>query len=171
MNKYNFSFSFIEQKVRTKTFGILTTINKDGTPHTTGILYGVSPPSIKFSLYCFTSKRYKKVQNIKLNPNISFIIPFPHHILRFAPSSTVTFNGKANLVSLNNTEIRTIFSKKRILKLVINQSQTEDQESFTFIRIKPNPKVLCYGIGINVLKLRRGHKEGGYSVILPEERQ
>ncbi|UCE14932.1 MAG: pyridoxamine 5'-phosphate oxidase family protein [Candidatus Heimdallarchaeota archaeon] len=170
MYKSNFDFSFIEKKIRTKTFGILTTLNKDGTPHSTGVLYGVSPPSSAFSLIFFTSKKYKKVRNIKRNPNVSFVIPFSHSFLRFTPSKTVTFNGKAELISLNDCEIRTIFSRKRILRLIITQSQTEDQESFTFVRIIPNPKVLCYGLGINVLKLRKGHRHGGYSVIIPKER-
>ncbi|MFX0015859.1 MAG: pyridoxamine 5'-phosphate oxidase family protein [Promethearchaeota archaeon] len=170
MNNLNFSFSFIEKKIRTKTFGILTTLNKDGTPHSTGVLYGVSPPSSAFSLIFYTSKKYKKVRNIKRNPNVSFVIPFSHPFLHFTPSKTVTFNGKAELVSLNDNETRLIFSKKRILKLIMKQSQIEEQESLTFIRIKPNPRVLCYGVGISVLKLRKGHKYGGYSVIIPQER-
>lgn len=170
MNEHQFTFSFVEKQIRTKTFGVLTTLNKDGTPHATGILYGVAPPSSKFVLFCLTSKEYKKVRNIKLNPNVSFLIPFPHYYVRFAPSSTVTFQGKADFIKVDNTEIQEIFTKKRVLKLIIEEIQQGKQESMTFIRIKPNPKVLCYGLGYNVFKMRNAHGQGGYSVIIPQDR-
>lgn len=170
MNEYDITFSFVEKQIRTKTFGVLTTLNKDGTPHTTGILYGVSPPASKFAIYCLTSKEYKKVHNISQNPDVSFLIPFPHFYIRFAPSSTVTFQGKADFIPVNVTKIQNIFTKKRILRLIIDEIQQEEQESMTFIRIKPKSKVLCYGLGYNVFKLRKGHAEGGYSVTIPQDR-
>lgn len=168
MKKQHFSFSFVEKMIRKKTFGILTTINKDGTPHTTGILYGVSPPSCNFVLYLLTSKKYQKVRNLERNPNVSFLIPFPHYYIRFAPSSTVTLTGKADFITAGVSEIHEIFTKKRVLKLLIRELQQGDQESMTFIRIKP--KVLCYGLGYNVFKLRKGHTQGGYSVLIPQDR-
>jgi len=170
MNKHQFSFSFIENQIRKKTFGIITTINPDGTPHTTGICYGVSPPSSKFCFYFLTSKKYKKVRNIQNNPNISFLIPFPHYYIRFAPSGTVTFNGEAELVPIDNVELQPIFSKKRILRLILKEISTQEKDSFIFIRLKPNPKVLCHGVGFNVFKLRKGHRHAGYTVRIPQER-
>ncbi|MFQ6125671.1 MAG: pyridoxamine 5'-phosphate oxidase family protein [Candidatus Heimdallarchaeota archaeon] len=170
MNKHQFTFSFIEKQIRKKTFGILTTINQDGTPHSTGILFGVSPPFSKFVLYFFTSREYKKVRNIKRNPYVSLIIPFPHYYIRFAPSGTVTFNGKADFISIDDIDVHDIFSKKRVLRLVIKEIETQDTESLTFVRIIPNPKVLCFGVGYNVFKLRKDHRQGGYSVIIPQER-
>ncbi|MCG3222227.1 MAG: pyridoxamine 5'-phosphate oxidase family protein, partial [Candidatus Heimdallarchaeota archaeon] len=112
MNKKNFSFSFIEKMVRTKTFGIINTVNQDGSPHSTGVLYGVSSPEKKFALYIATSKKYKKAVNIKRNPTVSFIITFPHHYLRFAPSSTITFSGKAEILPFENKELLAIFYEK-----------------------------------------------------------
>ncbi len=169
-NRHDFTFSFIERKVRDKTFGILTTINQDGTPHTTGVLYGVSPPSSKFSLLILTSKKYKKVRNIRINPDVSFLVLFPISFLPFVPSRTVTFNGKAELAAIDDVDVRGIFSKKRIHKMIIKEIETQETDSFTFIRIIPNPKVLCFGLGYNALKLRKGHGQGGYSVIILQER-
>ncbi|UCG03334.1 MAG: pyridoxamine 5'-phosphate oxidase family protein [Candidatus Heimdallarchaeota archaeon] len=148
----------------------MTTLNKDGTPHTTGILYEVSPPSSKFALYCLTSKKYKKARNIEQNPNISLLIPFPHFYIRFAPSSTVTIQGKADFIPTNDMETQNVFRKKRILRLIISEIKQREQESLTFIRIKPQNKVLCYGLGFNIFKLRKGHAQGGYSVIIPQDR-
>ena len=170
MNKHHFDFSFVEKQIRKKTFGVLTTLNKDGTPHTTGILYGVAPSSSKFALYSLTSKNYKKVRNIKQNPHVSFLIPFPHYYIRFAPSSTVMFQGKADFISVDDSRIQEIFIKKRILRLIIKEIKSGEQEEMTFIKIKPNPKVLCHGLGYNVFKLRKDHALGGYSVKIPLDR-
>jgi len=101
---------------------------------------------------------------------VSFLIPFPHYYIRFAPSGTVTFNGEAELVPIDNVEVQTIFSKKRILRLIIKAISTPEKESFTFIRLKLNPKVLCHGIGFNVFKLRKGHRHADYTVKIPQKR-
>ena len=170
MNKQVVSFSFVEKQVRKKTFGVLTTINRDGTPHTTGILYSVSPPSSKFALFCLTSKNYKKVRNIERNPNISFLIPFPHYYIRFAPASIVTFQGTIDFLSVDTPGLKELFSKKRILRLITKQIQSGEPENMTFLRIKPKAKVLCHGLGINIFKMRKGHSKGGYSVKIPENR-
>ncbi len=39
------TFEYVEAAVRKKTFGVLTTIDGEGRPHSTGVLYGVSPPA------------------------------------------------------------------------------------------------------------------------------
>ncbi|MFX0203757.1 MAG: hypothetical protein ACFFCW_47265, partial [Candidatus Hodarchaeota archaeon] len=142
----------------------------DGTPHTSGICYGASSPATPFVLYCLTSKRYKKARNIQQNPIISFLIPFPHYYLRFAPSGTITINGIAEFVPLENAEIQAIFSKKRILRRILKEISTPENESFTFIQINPNPKIVCHGVGYNIIQLRKGHKQAGYSVRIPPER-
>ncbi|OLS29503.1 MAG: hypothetical protein HeimAB125_22450, partial [Candidatus Heimdallarchaeota archaeon AB_125] len=80
MSKLKLDFKFIEREIRNKSFGILNTINPDGNPHTTGILYGVSKPEVEFALYLLTSMYYRKVKNIQRYENVSFVLPFPHHI-------------------------------------------------------------------------------------------
>lgn len=170
MSLTKFNFSFIVREIRKKTFGILNTLNSDGTPHTTGILYGVSKPDTEFALYLLTSKKYKKLRNIQNNPKISFIIPFPHHHLRFVPSGTITLNGIAKLVPLNSRDIIEIFSEKRILKLIIANINFEKNEELVFIKIEPDSKILCYGVGFSIWKLRGSHTEGGYSVTIPTEK-
>ncbi|MCE7738913.1 MAG: pyridoxamine 5'-phosphate oxidase family protein [Candidatus Heimdallarchaeota archaeon] len=170
MSMTKFSFSFIEREIRKKTFGILNTLNLDGTPHTTGILYAVSKPDAEFALYLLTSKKYKKIRNIKNNPKISFIIPFPHHHLRFVPSGTITLNGIAKLVPLNSRDIIEIFFEKRILKLIIADINFKKNEELVFIKIEPDPKISCFGVGFSIWKLRGSHTEGRYFVTIPPEK-
>ena len=170
MKNNNLDFLFIEKEIRSKTFGILTTINSNGTPHTSGVLYGVSPTNSELHLYIITSKKSKKTRNIQKSPSVSFIIPFPHHFLHFAPSNTITINGKAEILSFNNADLVDIFYKKRILRMIVQNIDEKEKDDIIFIKIKPDPKILCYGVGINVLKLRNSHTEGGYSIIIPENR-
>ena len=147
-------------------------MNSDGSPHTTGILYGVSKPDTEFALYLLTSKKYRKIRNILNNPKISFIIPFPHHHMRFVPSGTITLNGVAKIVPINTEEdIIEIFFEKRILKLIIADIDFEKNENYVFIKIEPDPKILCFGVGLNIWKLRGSHTEGGYSITVPPERR
>ena len=170
MKLERFTFDFVEKEIRKKTFGILNTLNEDGSPHTTGVLYGVSPPSSEFGLYIVTSKYYRKIKNIRKNPRVSFTITFPHYWIRFAPASTVTFNGIAKIIEFENEEILDIFLQKRILRLITQHFSSEDREEYVFIKIEPYPKVICFGLGYNILKLRGSHTEGGYTVSIPKDR-
>ncbi len=166
------TFKYVENKIRQKTFGVLSTVSPKGRPHSTGILYGVSPPESKFALYAVTSKSYVKVRNIRSNPFISFLIPFPHYYIRFAPSLSVYFQGEAELVPLENPEPNEVFRKDRFLRRMLEGAlQSEWQDSMTFIKIKPSKKIICYGLGINILKLRNSHAKGQYSVIIPKDRR
>jgi nitroimidazol reductase NimA-like FMN-containing flavoprotein (pyridoxamine 5'-phosphate oxidase superfamily) len=170
MNKHHFTFSFIEKEIRSKTFGIINTVNFDGSPHTTGVLYGVSKPSNKFGIYIVTSKYYKKIKNIKKNPKVSFIIPFPHHNLRFVPSNTITITGIAEILSIDEDDTVSVFMEKRILRIITDYLSEEEKKELAVIKIKPDPIIQCYGVGISMWKLRKGHVDGGYSVVIPEER-
>ncbi len=168
MNKQQ--FSLIDKEIRGKTFGILNTIDQEGFPHSTGVLYGVSKPSSKFTIYIITSIKYRKTKNIKKNSNVSFIIPFPHHYLRFVPSNTITLTGKAEIKPFDNGEVLEIFMEKRILRLITEHLSEESKKELVIIEIKPDPRILCYGVGISMWKLRKGHTEGGYSVRIPKEK-
>ena len=170
MKVQKFDFNFIENEVSKKTFGVLNTLNKDGTPHTTGVLYGVSPSSSKFALYVLTLEKYKKTKNIINNPRISFTITFPHYWLRFAPACTVTFYGKAEIIDFYSEGVLDIFSQKRILRHITKNLESDEIKDYVFIKIKPYAKVLCFGLGHNIFKLRGSHTEGGYTVTIPKNR-
>ena len=85
------SFSYIEKQIRKKTFGILGTVSPKGWAHNSGILYGVSAPKSPFAIYVMIDKSFKRVRNIKNNPQVSLLIPYPHYYLRMIPSSTIQF--------------------------------------------------------------------------------
>ena len=87
------SFAFVEAQLRKKTFGVLSTISPAGSSQTTGILYALSPPRAPFRLYLLTERSFLKARNVSRNPQVSFLVPYPHPLLSFVPSSCISFSA------------------------------------------------------------------------------
>jgi hypothetical protein len=169
MSQQQFTFEFVERQIRKKTFGILSTVSARGRAQSTGAMYGVSPPDAKFSIYILTHKSYQKTRNIRRNSSVSLVIPYPHYYLRFVPSSCISFQGRAKIMPFNHPEPQESFRRKRMLRSNLKAArQLKDQA--VFIKIKPDRKISCYGIGIGVMKLRKHPDSGSYSVTIPSER-
>ena len=161
-------FRFIEAQLRKMTFGILSTVNPGGSLQTTGILYGVSPPGAGFRLYLLTDPGYLKVRNILRNPEVSFLVPYPHHFLRFVPASCISFPGTAEIVPEDDPEARGAFQSSRILRM--NLEQASSMEEAVFIKIRPKRRMHCYGVGFGLMELSRNPSGAGYSVEVPSDR-
>ena len=160
------TFDYVETQVRKKTFGIFTTIDSRSRPHSTGILYGVGPPSAAFALYIVTFDHYAKVRYIRANPVVTLAVTFPHRILSFVPANCVTFRGTAATVPISDPDGVWAFQQHRILR--DNLTTVSAGAHPVFIRIDPEPKVQCYGLGIPLNQLRKEHTSGGYQVRVPE---
>ncbi len=174
MTKIERNFNFIESEIKKKSFGILSTIDKNGHSHSTGIIYAVAPSNSKFALYVLTEKKYKKVKNIENNNSVSFVIPFPHYVLRFVPSSCVQFQGIANILPFDDEIAQESFRNgSRILKLNLKQVPriSNKEEGSVFIQVIPNKIIHCYGLGFSMMDLRKNIANGSYIVEVPLERQ
>jgi general stress protein 26 len=161
------SFEYVEASVRKKTFGVLTTVDQAGRPHSTGILYGVSPPTSPFALYFLTLEKYIKVRNVRANPQATLVVPFPHRILSFIPAPCVTFRGLAEVVPSDDLDARWGFDQGRILR--DNVARLADAEPVS-LKLTPEPTVLCHGLGIGLMRLRREHTAGGYRAYVTPKR-
>lgn len=157
------TFSQVETAVRRKTFGVLTTIDSSGRPHSTGVLYGVAPPSSPFALFILTGERYVKVRNVRSNPAVSMVVTFPHRILSFVPASCVTFRGTAEIVPVTDTDGVWAFEQHRILQ--DNMDSIGGQEA-VFLKLIPDRKVLCYGLGIGLLEMKKHREQLAYRVLI-----
>jgi general stress protein 26 len=167
--KPTFTFEFVEKQLRKKTFGILSTADLEGKPHSTGVLYAIS--SEKFLFFILTARGYKKVRNIEANPYVSLVVPFPHYFLRFVPDSTVQIQGIAEIVPFDDPEAQKAFSQRRILKMMLERScRLNIKDELVFIKIKPNRKIFCYALGMGIMELWKNLESGEYAVTIPEER-
>ncbi|MHA2364628.1 MAG: pyridoxamine 5'-phosphate oxidase family protein [Candidatus Hodarchaeales archaeon] len=172
MPKQLLNFAYVEKHIHKKTFGILGTLTEKNRPHSTGIIYCVSKESTPFRLYCLTSRKYKKTRNIENNPNVSFVIPFPHYYFRFAPSSCIQFQGVAKIIPFKDGEVMIeLFKQKRILRKLIKDINQNEIEDYVFLEIKPDIKIFCHGIGFSLIEMKKNHVGAFYSVIIPKDRQ
>jgi nitroimidazol reductase NimA-like FMN-containing flavoprotein (pyridoxamine 5'-phosphate oxidase superfamily) len=168
--KNRFSFDTVEKAVRKKTFGVLSTIDSKGRPHSTGIIYGVSPPTSPFALYILVGENYAKVRNIKRNPSVSLVVTFPHYYVRFAPASYTMFRGTAEIVPFTDSDARWAMSQKRIQKMNLETDPEKAGTTMVFIKITPEPTIFCFGLGFGIMEMRGDHTNVGYKVIIPENR-
>ena len=171
MTDSRFSFDFVEQKVRKKTFGVLSTIDSKGRPHSTGIIYAVGSPDSPFVLYSIVGEKYAKVRNIKRNSNVSLVVTYPHYWIRFAPASYVMFRGTAEILPDTDPGGRWAMSQTRIGRMNLQSDAEEIGMDFAYIKITPEPTVFCYGLGYGLMEMRSQHENLGYKVIIPEERR
>lgn len=162
------SFDIVEKAIRKMDYGILGTIDKNGCPHSTSVLYGVSPSSVKFALYVITGKSYKKTKNLKLNPQISFVIPIPHHIMRFVPSNCIQFQGSVEFLSIKDEIAKKTFLKNKVLKMT-REDALSDPDEYIFLKIIPKGTVFGYGLGMGIMELRNNHESGSFRSKIPTE--
>jgi len=158
------TFQQVEAAIRNKTFGVLTTIDTNGRPHSTGVLYGVGPPSSEFAMFVLTGERYIKTRNVRSNPNASLVVTFPHRALSFVPASCVTFTGAVTVVPTDDPDGRWAFEQHRILR-----DNTAHVASAVFLKLVPDPKVLCYGLGVGLREMRRHRERLSYRVFVDRQ--
>ena len=167
-----FPFAYVEKQLRKKSFGILTTVTPQGRPHSVGVVYAVAPPDLPFSLYLISRPVLKKARNIRNNPNVSFVVPFPHYLVRLIPPSCVQFQGKAEPIPFEDPIAIKSFQSSIVLRRSLLHS-VELGESI-FFRIVPDKKIFCWGIGANVWQFlipSQNKKVKNFYVIAPQNRR
>ena len=168
-----FSFQYVEKQLQKKNFGILSTITPEGRPHSVGVAYAVAPPAQQFfCLYLITRPVLKKARNIRNNPNVSFVVPFPHHLFRSIPPKCIQFQGKAELLPIDDPIVVEAFQSSIVLKRSMEHSLRLGES--IFMRIVPDKKIFCFGIGANLLQFlipSRNKNLGNFYVIVPENRR
>ncbi len=149
------SFDFVEREIRRHNFGVLCTISADGRPHSTGVLYGVSPRQRAFVLYATTNKRNKKARNIARNSSVSFTIPIMRRVLRFLPPHCVQFQGTGEIIPFDDLDACSAFASSLVLRKTLQLEGKHVGRDAVFIRIFPDPVMYTYGLGLPLLELLR----------------
>jgi hypothetical protein len=165
------SFEQVEKELRKKSFGVLGTVSPSGKSQSTGIAYALSTPQSTFSLYVITEKRTVKARNISTNPNVSFVIPFPHHLLRFVPANVVQFQGTAEILPFSHEEAIRSFESTRVLRMTLEQAQQMDEDELVFIRVLPRDHLNIYGLGFGILQMTKDLTVCLYDVKIPDKRR
>ena len=161
------SFDKIEKKLRKKKFGFIGTVTPEGRAHVAGVVYAVSPPGEEFYLYIMTGATVKKTKNIRNNPEVTFAIPFPHHIIRFAPDFCIQFQGRAEILPFNDKGAQEAMKRNMLMKRMLKNTPPDTKEEI-IIRIKPDKKIHGFGLGIPLFKLLKNIENGRFYSIIPQ---
>jgi hypothetical protein len=162
-------FEFIEKQLRKKSFGVISVIDSKGRPHSTGMIYTIPPKPHPFRFYLLTGADYRKTEYIKANPNVAFMVTFPHYWLRFVPASVVHFQENADILPYSDEVGQESFQQNRIGRMNLQANYEEDE--MVFLRIKPSKKLNVYGVGIPLMKMRSNATNAGYKVVVPKDRR
>lgn len=160
-------FEYVEKKLRKKSFGVISVIDPQGRPHSTGVIYAIPPRPHPFHFYVLTGTDYRKTKYIQQNPNVAFMVTVPHYWMRFVPASTVHFQGTAEILPFSDTNAQAAFQNSRITRMNLNSDYGEHE--MVFLRIIPPKKLNVYGLGISMLEMRKDHTAAGYKTVIPEE--
>jgi uncharacterized protein YhbP (UPF0306 family) len=167
-----FTFSYLEKQLRRKSFGVVSTIAPQAKPHAVGVIYAVAPANQPFSVYLISSPTSKKVRNIRKNPNVAFAVPFPHYLVRSIPPACIQFQGKAELISSDKSDVTKIFQSSFVLRRSLRHGV--EMGELVFIRLVPDDKIFCWGISVRfwqfVLSSQNKNLENLY-VVVPQNRR
>jgi len=152
------TFEMLENTIRNRSYGVLSTISREGRPHSAGVSYAVSDRTEPFGLYIVTDGRSKKARNITRNPQVSFVIPVPRWF-GFLPPSSIQFEATAAIIPLSDETSRMTFERSFITKRILSLQLAQKSEVSTFIRVRPSSVMFTYGVGLSIFQLMK-HVEG-----------
>ena len=159
------------KELRTRSFGVLSTVCLDGRSHSVGVEYGVSPGAEDFDIYVMTRRQLKKARDIAGNPNVSFVVPLTRRVLRFLPPACIQFEATAEILDRNDARGAASFSTfwmgRRILKMY-RELESRGETGICFLRISPGPVVSTYMVGHSICELSRRMEVGMEKVKIPQ---
>ena len=90
------TFRTVETEMRRRNYGVLSTVARNGRPHSTSVAYALSARSRPLALYIVRDRRSKKARNIDRNPNVAFVVPVPRSP-GFLPPAPSNFRERQRL--------------------------------------------------------------------------
>ena len=165
-------FDAVERALRHHTFGTLSTVSEQGRPHATGVVYAVSPRDEPLILYVTTRTTTRKVRNIRAHPDVAFVVPVSRRLLPVFPPRAVQFQGTATVVPSEDDGALRAFDSSWFLRriLLTERGIVAEGGDLCFIRIRPDPKVFTYGIGMSLWENMRRPRSAIGREKIPDDR-
>ena len=154
------TFRTVETEMRRRNYGILSTVARNGRPHSTSVTYAVSARSRPLALYIVTDRRSKKARNIGRNLNVAFVMPVPRSPASLSPGS-IQFQGTAEIVPVTDETAQKTFNAS-FVRMILKAQFAQKRELSIFVRIRPDALVFTYGVGATLFRLMK-HVEGAFA--------
>jgi hypothetical protein len=167
------SFDTIERALRRRKFGTLSTLTEQTRPHATGVVYAVSGVSEPLVLYVTTRTTTRKARNVAVYPDVAFVVPVPRHFPRGFPPRCIQFQGTATVLPDTDEGAIRAFRSSWFLRRILTTEQriVAQGGQLCFIRIRPDPTVFTYGIGVSLWDNLRRPKEAIGRAAIPAGRR
>jgi general stress protein 26 len=161
--------SLVIGKIRGQHFAVLSTIGRDGAPHSAGVSYGSTRTGDDFAIYFMTRRHLLKARDIQSYPRVSVVIPIARPVFSFLPPASIQLHGRAELLNWDDAAGTRVFEKfwmgHRILK-GYRRARERGESRVCFVKITPDPRVHTYMVGYRIWELRRNMERGSASVTL-----
>lgn len=143
----------IAKALARKTFCTLATVSDAGNPHSAGVVYVWADDS----MWIHTMRSGRKGRNVTHQPRVAVTVPYRR--LPLGPPFTVHFQGRAELVALDDPSVRPLI-ESGALQLIAGHGALEEPDG-VFVRITPTGTVHSYGPGAPTLDLIRDPLHSG----------
>ena len=144
------STDLVWREIRRQIFAVLGFVTPKGEARTAGIVYAVRGREV----FIGTGRESWKSRHIAKNPNVSLTVTIPKRIPLLPwikiPPATVTFQGSATVIGLNEAPADIQHTLFRGLELDV---ATRDEISI--IRVAPRGEFVTYGVGVPLMAMRR----------------
>jgi hypothetical protein len=156
-------------QIRREHFAVLSTVGRDGAPHSAGVNYGATDPGDPFVLYVMTRRHLLKARNIEADSRVSMVIPVPRLALTFLPPATIQLHGRAELLPWDDPDGTGVFRRFWMGRRILDgyrRAREQGETRVCFVKVTPAPKVHTYMVGYRIWELRRNMEAGAGDVTL-----
>jgi hypothetical protein len=166
------TFERVLAELRKHHFAVLSTVDKDGTPHAAGVTYGAAHARSELVLYVMTRRHLRKASDIAHRPQVALVVPVEHRLLRFLPPATIQLHGRAEILDWTDAAGTAVFRGfwlgRRILA-AYRASHRRGETRICFLKIAIDPVITTYMVGFSVWELRRRMERGAAQVLVPTD--
>ena len=153
----------VRRAIHSRGFAMLSTVSPAGFPHAAGVIYVPAGDE----LYVHTMRSSRKARNVAADGRIGVVIPVRK--LPVGPPFTVQFQGRAEVLDMDDPEITALVASGA-LKKITGHGELDEPDG-CFVRIRPTGTVHTYGIGVSVLAVAKDPiANGPRSVVLDSTR-
>ena len=143
----------VRKAVLSRGFATLSTVSEAGFPHAAGVVY----VPIGDDLYIHTMRSSRKARNVAANDRVGVVVPVRK--LPVGPPFTVQFQGRAEVLAMDDPEVVAHVEAGRLKKITSHGEL--DEPDGCFLRIRPTGTVHSYGIGVSALAVAKDPLHAG----------
>jgi len=163
------SADIVMRELRRNHFAVLSTVGRDGAPHSAGVNYGVSTRSGEITLYVMTRAHLQKARDIQSDPRVALVVPIARRFAWFLPPATIQLRGRVEIIDgadeVGTGVFRCFWIGRRILK-AYEQWRRQGEARICFLKISPDSDVRTYMVGSNLWDLSRSMEAGAGRVVI-----